>query len=89
MNLLIVPSEQYPNHTLYVQDWVAKDKGIYNRQKQLISIEEESQARIDKNGNPNSGAYRIKFQTGVKEEHWIPKSQSRIVERREVSLGNF
>jgi hypothetical protein len=86
MKLSIIPSEKYPHHEIEIQDWIAKAKGIYNRNRQLITIEKESEARIDKKGDPNKGAYYIKFKTGVQEEHWIPKSMCKIIERKETSL---
>lgn len=89
MKLSIIPSEQYPHHELDVKDWLAKEKGIFNRNKQMISIEKESKSRIDRKGDPNQGAYYIKFQTGVQEEHWIPKSQCRIIERKETQLSSW
>jgi len=73
MKLSIPSSEEYPRHELEIQDWLAKEKGIFNRQKQEISILKESQKRINKDGTINDGAYYIKFTNGVQEEHWIPK----------------
>ena len=89
MKLSITPSEEYPRHELEIQDWLAKEKGILKRHKQEISIVKESKKRTDDNGNPNNGAYYIKFKNGVQEEHWIPKSQCKLIERKEVSLFRF
>jgi hypothetical protein len=71
MKLSITPSEEYPRHELEIHDWLAKEKEILNRQKQEISILNESEK-----------AYQIKFKNGVQEEHWIPKSQCKLIERK-------
>jgi len=84
MKLSIIPSKEYPEslkytrHELKIQDWVAKEKEIFNRQKQEVEIIDESEL-----------AYQIKFKNGVQEEIWIPKSQCRIIERKEVSFDRF
>jgi len=77
MKLSIVPSEQYPHHELDVQDWFAKKEEFYNQFKSQITISRTTEK-----------AYQIEFEKSG-ETHWIPKSQSWIVERKEVSLGNF
>jgi len=89
MKLSITPCPEYPRHELFIEDWLAKEKEILNRHKQEICILKESAKRIDKKGNPNHGAYYIKFVNGVQEEHWIPKSHSKIIERKETSIFTF
>lgn len=89
MKLSIIPSEKYPRHELEVQDWIAKEKGIYNRQKSKIEITSETFQRKNDNGSINPGAYKIKFVTGIQEVHSIPKSQCKIIERKEVSLNSW
>ena len=78
MKLSITQSTEYPHHEIEIPDWLAKEKEIQNRQKQEITIVTESKK-----------AYQIKFKNGVQEEHWIPKSQCKIIERKEVCLWEF
>ncbi len=77
MKLSITPSEQYPRHELEIQDWLAKEKEFYNQFKSQVAIlrttEKAYQIRLEKSG----------------EEHWIPKSQCNVVERKEMSLENW
>ncbi len=77
MKLSIVTSEQYPHHELEIKDWLAKEKEFYNQFKSQVAIlkttEKAFQIRLEKSGD----------------EYWIPKSQCRIIERKEVSLGKW
>jgi len=77
MKLSIIPSQEYPRHELDIDDWLAKEKEIYNQFKSevviLISTEKAYQISIKKSG----------------EIHWIPKSQCRIIERKETSFNQF
>lgn len=77
MKLSIVPSPEYPRHELEINDWLAKEKEFFNQFKSgvviLRSTEKAYQISLEKSG----------------EVHWIPKSQCRVIERKEVSLGNW
>lgn len=77
MKLSIVPSEKYPRHELEVNDWVAKEKEIYNQFRSNVVIIRST-----------TMAYQIALEKSG-EVHWIPKSQCRIIERKEVPLGMF
>lgn len=77
MKLSIVPSEKYPRHELEIQDWLAKEKEFYNQFKSQVTILRTTEK-----------AYQIKLEKS-EEEHWIPKSQCKIIERREMSLNNW
>ena len=74
MKLSITPSEQYSHHELEVQDWFAKKEDFYNQFQSQVGIlrttEKAIQIKLEKSG----------------EEHWIPRSQCRIIERKEASL---
>jgi hypothetical protein len=89
MKLSIIPSQEYPSHELEIADWLAKNKEIYNRQNQQITIINESSERIEPDGKLNKGAYQIKFEKGVQEEVWIPKAFSKIIKRMEAKLSSF
>lgn len=77
MKLTISPCEEYPRHELHIQDWLAKEKEFYNQFKSdiviLRSTEKALQIFLKKSG----------------EEHWIPKSQCKIIERNEELLSKF
>ena len=77
MKLTVKPSEKYPRHELDVKDWLAKDKEFYNQFKSEVIIQRETfkaiLITIEKSG----------------EEYWIPKSQCKIIERKEIPLGMF
>ena len=77
MKLSIIPSEKYPHHELDIKDWLAKDKEFFNQFKSGVSIKRETEK-----------AYLIVLEKSG-EEHWIPKSQCKIIKRMEVSLGVF
>lgn len=77
MKLSITPSEKYPRHELEIKDWLAKEKEFYNQFKSPVTILRTTEK-----------AYQIKLEKS-EEEHWIPKSQCKIVERKEVSLNNW
>ena len=66
----IQPSSKYPKATMKIQSWLCDKIEIANRFRTQISIEAETEK-----------AYRIKFTTGIPEEHWIPKSVCEIVQR--------
>ena len=74
MKLSIVPSEKYPRHELEIQDWLAKEKEFFNQFKSQVTILKTTEK-----------AYQIRLEKS-EEEHWIPKSQCKIIERKEVSL---
>jgi hypothetical protein len=77
LKLTVSPCEEYPRHELHIQDWLAKEKGIYNQFKSdvviLKSTEKALQITLKKSG----------------EEHWIPKSQCKIIERNEEPLSKW
>lgn len=77
MKLSIIPSEEYPRHELDVQDWFAKKEEFFNQFKSPVEIlrstEKAIQIKLEKSG----------------EEHWIPKSQCKVIERKEVSLSSW
>lgn len=74
MKLSITPSEEYPRHELEIKDWLAKEKEFLNQFKSRVSILKETEK-----------AYEIALEKSG-EEHWIPKSQCKIIERKEKSL---
>ena len=74
----ISPCEKYPRSELHVQTWIAEKNEFANRKKSLISIKKETEK-----------AFLVEFVTGVQEEHWIPKSVCRVVNRTERGLGEF
>ena len=77
MKLSIIQSEEYPRHEIEINDWLAKQKGIYNQFKSgaiILRVTEKAyQVSLEKSG----------------EVHWIPKSQCKIIERKETQLGMF
>lgn len=77
MKLSVTPSEQYPRHELEIQDWLAKEKEFYNQFKIQVTILRTTEK-----------AYNIRLEKSG-EEHWIPKSQCRVVERKEMSLSTW
>ena len=77
MKLSVTPSEQYPRHELEIQDWLAKEKEFYNQFKSQVMILRTTEK-----------AYNIRLEKSG-EEHWIPKSQCRVVERKEMSLSTW
>ena len=77
MKLSIVPSEKYPRHELEIQDWLAKEKEFYNQFKSQVTILKTTEK-----------AYQIRLEKS-EEEHWIQKSQCKIIERKEMSLNNW
>lgn len=77
MKLSIIPSDEYPRHELEIKDWLAQEKEFYNQFKSGVSIKKETEK-----------AYLICLEKSG-EEHWIPKSQCKIIKRMEVSLGVF
>ncbi len=77
MKLSIVPSEKYPHHELEIKDWLAKEKEFFNQFKSQVTILRTTEK-----------AYQIKLAKS-EEEHWIPKSQCKIIERKEVSLDTW
>lgn len=77
MKLSIIPSEKYPRHELEIKDWLAQEKEFFNQFKSGVSIKRETEK-----------AYFISLEKSG-EEHWIPKSQCKIIKQMEVSLGEF
>ena len=77
MKLSITPSEDYPRHELEIKDWLAKEKEFINQFKSRVSILQEREQ-----------AFQI-FLEKSGEEHWIPKSQCEIVERKEIPLWSW
>lgn len=77
MKLSIIPSSEYPRHELEIQDWVAKEKEIYNQFKSGVTILRSTPK-----------AYQIALEKSG-EVHWIPKSQCKIIERKEASFNQF
>ena len=75
MKLSIIQSEEYPRHELEIEDWLAKEKEFYNQFKSQVVILRTTEKAI-----------QIKLEKS-EEEHWIPRSQCRIIERKEVSLN--
>jgi len=75
---IISPCEKYPHTELQIQTWIAEKNEFANRKKSLISIKKETEK-----------AFLIEFVTGVQEEHWIPKSVCKVVNRMERALGEF
>lgn len=76
MKLSIIPSEQYPRHELEIPSWHAEKCGI-PKAKSEVSI-----VRQTENG------YVIRLEKSNKEV-LVSKVLCEIVERKEVSLGNF
>lgn len=77
MKLTISPSEKHPSRELDVQEWLAKEKEFHNQFKSQVTILRETEK-----------AYKIKLEKS-QEEHWIPKSQCRIIKRLEAKLFLF
>ena len=77
MKLSIKKSDQYPNHELKINDWVAKEKEIYNQFKSEVEIIHSTEA-----------AFQIRLNKS-NETHWIPKSQCTIIKRKETPLEFF
>lgn len=86
MKLSITPSDKYKKHEIEIDDFVAAEKGFSHMQKSEISIISETPARVE-NGKFNPGAYLLKFTKNDIRECWIPKSQCKIIERKEQSLS--
>ena len=74
----IEPSDKYPRSELHIQTWIVEKNEFANRRKSLISIKKETEK-----------AFLIEFINGVQEEHWIPKSVCKIVQRMERGLMEF
>ncbi len=77
MKLSIIPSADYPRHELEINDWLAKEKEFFNQFKSGVSIQKATEK-----------AYQIALEKSG-EVHWIPKSQCKIIERKEVKLEFF
>lgn len=77
LKLSITPSEKYPSHELEIPDWLAEKKEILNQFKSQVSIIRETEK-----------AYQIRLEKS-QEEHWIPKSQCKIIKRMEAKLSRF
>ena len=77
MKLSILPSEKYPRHELEVNDWLAKEKEFFNQFKSSVTILKSTEK-----------AYYIELEK-YGEQHWIPKSQCKVIERKEVSLNSW
>jgi hypothetical protein len=79
MKLSIDPktNPEYPSHELEIADWLAEKKEFLNQFKSQVSIirqtEKAFQIRLEKSG----------------EEHWLPKSQCKIIKRMEAKLSSF
>lgn len=77
MNLHITPSEKYPRHDIDIPDWFCQKNEFQNQFRTEAEILRETEkavlVRLVKSG----------------EEHWIPKSISKVIERKEKSLFTF
>ena len=77
MKLSVRPSEKYPRHELEVNDWLAKEKEFFNQFKSGVTILKSTEK-----------SYYIELEKSG-EQHWIPKSQCKVIERKEVSLNSW
>jgi len=77
MKLSIIPSQEYPRHELEIPDWLAKEKEIFNQFKSGVVIRRST-----------TKAFQIALKKSG-ELHWIPKSQCKIIERKEASFNRF
>jgi|GEM_PF-3173024 len=77
MKLSTIPSQEYPRHELEIPDWLAKEKEIFNQFKSGVVILRST-----------TKAFQIALKKSG-ELHWIPKSQCKIIERKEASFNRF
>lgn len=77
MILHIINHSEYKQHTINIPDWFAAENGFANQfRSQAEIVRETPRARLVK-----------LVMSG--EEHWIPKSISKIIERKEKNIFTF
>ena len=77
MKLHIINSEKYKSHDIDIPDWFAEKEEFKNQFRSEVEIQAESEK-----------AFMVKLVRSG-EEHWVPKSICKVVERNEKRLFEF
>lgn len=77
MKLHIINSKKYKSHDIDIPDWFTQQNDFANQFRSEVEILDETEKAL-------------KFRLGRSgEEHWVPKSISNVVERKEKRLFEF